>query len=99
MLLKHVHYLQDAQAAPVQLHYLRNKEGAEIDFALSNGKNLTHLIECKWSDTEPHKAFIKFRSYWPDAKAIQLVRHIRSPEHRDGVQITDAATWLNSLAA
>ena len=99
MLLKHVQYLQDAQAAPVQLHYLRNKDGAEIDFALSNGKQLTHLIECKWSDTVPHKAFNKFRSHWPDAKAIQLVRHIRSPELRDGIQITDAADWLNTLAA
>ena len=99
MLLKHVHYLQDALAAPVQLHYLRNKEGAEIDFALSNGKALTHLIECKWSDSTPSKAFNKFRPYWPQAKAIQLLRHIRSPELREGVEITNAASWLNDLAA
>ena len=60
MLLKHVEFLQDSEAAPVGLHYVRTKDGAEIDFALSRGKVLTHLIECKWADNTPHKAFARF---------------------------------------
>lgn len=99
MLLKHVEFLQDGQAAPVGLHYVRNKDGAEIDFALSNGPALTHLIECKWADDQPHRAFATFMPQWPKAEAIQLVRHLRSPELRRGVRIQDAAGWLMGLAA
>jgi len=99
MLLKHVQFLQDSEGAPVNLHYVRTKEGAEIDFALSNGKALTHLIECKWADDTPHKAFAKFSPLWPQAQAIQLVRHLRAPEVRNGTLVTAAAPWLAELAA
>ena len=99
MLLKHVHFLQDSAAKPVDLHYVRTKEGAEIDFALSSGKALTHLIECKWTDNSPHPAFNKIMPMWPKAEAIQLVRHLRNAEERNGVRITQAAPWLAGLAA
>lgn len=99
MLLKHVQFLQDSQAAPVALHYLRNKDGAEIDFALSRGPVLTHLIECKWADPVPGRAFGTFGPQWPQAQAVQLVRHLRTPELRHGVQVVDAAQWLAALAA
>lgn len=99
MLLKHVEFLQDSEAAPTRLHYVRTKEGAEIDFALSRGSVLTHLIECKWADEVPHKAFAKFMHYWPTAQAVQLVRHLRNPELRDGVRVVPAAPWLAALAA
>ena len=99
MLLKHVHYLQDSEAAPINLHYARDKDGAEIDFCLSHGTQLTHLIECKWRDDKPHRAFAKFGAAWPQAQAIQLVRHLRSPEYYKGVRILPAADWLAALAA
>ena len=99
MLLKHVEFLQDSQGEPVALHYLRTKDGTEIDFALSRGKVLTHLIECKWADAAPHKAFARFMPFWPEAQAVQLVRHLRSPELRNGVRVVAAAPWLAELAA
>ena len=99
MLLKHVEFLQDSEAAPVALHYVRNKDGGEIDFALSRGNELTHLIECKWADDTPHRAFQTFMPYWPNAQAVQLVRHARMPEIRKGVRIEPAAAWLAGLAA
>ena len=99
MLLKHVDFLQDSAAKPVDLHYVRTKEGAEIDFALSSGKTLTHLVECKWTDNSPHPAFNKIMPMWPKAQAIQLVRHLRNAEERNRVRITQAAPWLAGLAA
>ena len=99
MLLKHVEFLQDSEAAPVGLHYVRTKDGAEIDFALSRGKVLTHLIECKWADNAPHKAFARFAPMWPEAQAVQLVRHLRNAELRNGVNVVPAAGWLAGLAA
>jgi uncharacterized protein len=99
MLLKQVHFLQDSQAAPVGLHYVRDKAGAEIDFALSNENSLSHLIECKWRDDKPHRAFGKFGDAWPQAQRVQLVRYLRSGQFYKGVHIVPAAAWLAALDA
>lgn len=99
MLLKHVHFLQDARGQAVDLHYIRTKDGAEIDFVLSRDQRLTHLIECKLADNTLHRALAGFAARFPDAEAIQLVRDLRQEEYRAPVHILDAARWLAELAA
>ena len=99
MLLKHVHFAQDARGKNTGLHYIRTKDGAEVDFALSEDQRLTQLIECKLADNTPHRALAGFAGKFPEAEAIQLVRDLRQPEFRAGVSISDAAEWLAQLAA
>lgn len=98
-LLKHVHYRQDALGKDTGLHYIRTKDGAEVDFALSENQGLTHLIECKLSDSALHRALAGFAGKFPQAQALQLLRDLRQEEFRGGVAITDAARWLNTLDA
>ena len=99
MLLKHVHFQQDALGKAAGLHYIRTKDGAEVDFALSDDQRLTHLIECKLADNTLHRPLANFAEKFPEAEAVQLVRDLRQVEVRGRVQITDAAGWLNALAA
>ena len=99
MLLKQTDFLRDSTGQDAGLHYVRTKDGAEVDFALSNGQQLSHLIECKLSDTKPHAALTRFAAQFSQAKAVQLVFNLRQEEFRNGIAITDAAKWLNSLAA
>ena len=103
MLLKHVHFQQDAQGKTAGLHYIRTKDGAEVDFALSEGDGennaLTHLIECKLADNTVHRGLAGFAAKFPHAQAVQLVRDLRQEEFRASVQIVDAARWLADLAA
>jgi predicted AAA+ superfamily ATPase len=99
MLLKHVHFRQDAQGRDTGLHYLRNKDGAEVDFALSENRQLTHLIECKLSDASVHRPLAGFGAHFPETEAIQLVRDLRQEEYRAPVRITSAASWLVGLDA
>lgn len=54
MLQKHIHFLQDKAGRDVGLHYIRTKDGAEVDFALTEDRQLTHLIECKATDNNLH---------------------------------------------
>ena len=102
-LLKHVHWQQDAQGREVDLHYVRTKDGAEVDFCLSHkapaGDTLTHLVECKLADAKPHRALARFAAQWPQAQAVQVVRELRTEQDHGGVQIRSAATWLQLLAA
>lgn len=99
MLLKHVQFLQDSQGQATGLHYVRTKDGAEVDFALSNDQTLTHLIECKLSDRKPHRALLRFGQQFPEAEAVQIVRNARQEEYIAPALITPAGEWLNRLAA
>jgi len=99
MLLKHAHFRQDAQGKNIGLHYIRTKDGAEVDFALSEENRLTHLIECKLSDKVPHRALTRFARHFAEAEAVQIVCELRQEEHRAPVHILDAANWLRELSA
>ncbi|WP_301102663.1 ATP-binding protein [Propionivibrio sp.] len=99
MLLKHVHFRQDTQGKAVGLHYIRTKDGAEVDFALSEENRLSHLIECKLSDNTPHRALGRFAAHFPAAAAVQLVFDLRQEEYRAPLHILDAANWLKELSA
>ncbi len=99
MLLKHTQFLADARGQDASLHYVRTKDGAEVDFALAKDSALTHLIECKLSDHKPHRALNRFAIEFSQVQAIQLVAHLRQEEHRERIRITAAAPWLAALAA
>ena len=99
MLLKHVNFLQDTAARPVGLHYIRTKDGTEVDFALSESGNIMQMIECKWGDSKPHRGLMRFAEQFANTDAVQLVYELRQEEFRNGIKITDAASWLRELAA
>ncbi len=99
MLLKQADFLRDSAGSDVGLHYIRTKDDAEVDFAISEAGKLTQLIECKLSDIKPHKALVRFAAQFPEAEAIQIVFNLRQEEFRNGITITDAAIWLAQLAA
>jgi hypothetical protein len=98
MLLKQTHFLQDSEGRETGLHYIRTKDGAEIDFALSEAGKLTQLIECKLGDNTPHRALARFAEQFADTEAVQLVYDLRQEEFRNGINITDAANWLARLS-
>jgi len=96
-LLKNAQWQQDTRGAPVDLHYIRTKDEAEVDFCLSEGDTLTQLVECKLSDVSAHRALARFAEQWPQAQAIQLVRDCKIEADIGRVQIRDAAKWLAEL--
>jgi predicted AAA+ superfamily ATPase len=99
MLQKHVHFLQDSAGKTAGLHYIRTKDGAEVDFALSEENALTQLVECKLGDSKPHRGLSRFAGQFPDAEAVQIVYGLRQEEFSNGIKITDAARWLMGLSA
>lgn len=102
-LLKHVHWQQDAKGKEVDLHYVRTKDGAEVDFCLSDktnsGNTLTHLIECKLNDAKPHRALSRFAEQWQGAQSIQAVRNLRAEYDLKRIKVRRVAPWLMKLDA
>jgi len=99
MLLKQVHFRQDSRGKSADLHYIRTKDGGEVDLALSDDKQLTHLIEYKLTDGSLHRPLVSFAGKFPAAQAIQSVRDPRQEEVRAAGHVADAAEWLAALDA
>jgi len=80
------------------LHYIRTKDGAEVDFCLSVEGKLRLLLECKLADAMPHRALQRFATQFPEVEAVQLVRDSRQLERRGTITVAPAGAWLAELA-
>ena len=97
-LLKQVQWQHDVLGQEAGLHYLRTKDGAEVDFAISEGKRLTHLVECKLFDDKPHRALLRFASEQGPVQAVQVVRNVRHAFVAGAVEVVPASAFLRGLA-
>lgn len=98
-LRKEIHYRGDCYGEDRQLFYLRNKEGREIDFCITDGHEPKLLIEVKWSNVNLNPNFKVFSKFLPGIKMIQLVREIkREKTYPNGVEVRNATGWLSTLS-
>jgi hypothetical protein len=99
MLLRHAHFLQDSAGRAMSLHYVRDKEGREIDFALCKNDEPVGFAECKLSEPAIPPYLSSVAERFPAAGANLLVRYLRQPELRGRVSVERAADWLATLSA
>jgi predicted AAA+ superfamily ATPase len=96
-LLKWIQFEQDARGRDVDLRYLRDSDGREVDFIITEGRKPIRLIECKLAarDVDPSLRYLKAR--FPSAEAWQLsdCRDFMTP---DGIRVAPALTFLRTLA-
>ncbi len=94
-LKKELHYLEDTQGLHTSLHYLRTKEGKEIDFLIVIDGKPTHIIEVKTTDGEPSSAFHHFKKFLPKVRQLQLVKNLnREKTYSDGLEVRALINWL-----
>ena len=98
-LLKHVQWQHDVLGQETGLHYIRTKDDAEVDLALSEQKQLTQLVECKLSDDKPHRGLRRFALQHPAAQANQVVRNLRHSYNLGDLSLRRADEFLNGLLA
>jgi uncharacterized protein len=97
-LLKELNFIEDTTGESTRLHYLRTKDGKEIDFLITIANKPTHMIEAKWSDAAPASAFSHFKSFLPSIQQIQLVKDLsRETMYPNGVEIRKLIPWLIHL--
>jgi len=95
-LLTHIYTQIDYQAKNYSLHYLRTKEGKEIDFALTCDEMLEQIIEVKYADGKPSSSLIAFHEKY-QIPAIQLVKELVREQVISGVEIREATNYLKEL--
>jgi hypothetical protein len=97
-LLKELQFIEDTQGENTALHYLRTKDGKELDFLTCINDKPTRLLETKWSDNTPTPAFKYFQKFFPGVQKIQLVKDVsRETIYPDGVEVRALVPWLTKV--
>lgn len=97
-ILKKLHFIEDTEGKQTHLHYVRTKEGKEVDFLIVIDDKPTQLIEVKKSDGDPSPHFAFFSKYLPDTQLIQLVLSLkREKTYPSGLQVRSLLTWLAKM--
>lgn len=97
-LLKELDFKEDTLGIKTALHFLRTKDGKELDFLICQNDKPTHIIEVKASDDQPAKNFRHFDKYVATVKKIQLVKNLRREKtYHDGLEIRELIPWLETI--
>lgn len=92
-------FVKDALGRSLTLHFLRKKDGRELDFVIAEEARVRAVFECKWSDGTRSPNF----ALAPDAattgiKMLQLVAKLSQEKtYADGCEIRSAPEWLSML--
>jgi predicted AAA+ superfamily ATPase len=95
-LQKRLFYLEDRDGKLRSLHYLRTKEGKEVDFVTVEGGQPLLMVEVKASDRAVTTGLRYFRERYP-IPGIQLVGDLRVETEHNGLSVRQAFPWLQAL--
>lgn len=95
-LLKNIYAENDYLAQEKSLHYLKTKEGHEVDFAIVNKDEIEKIIEVKVSDSTLGKNIFKFATKY-NLSAVQLVQYLQKERMDKGISIIPAYDFLENL--
>lgn len=73
-LLKYCHFIQDTEGHNMELRYLRDTDGREIDFVVIKDKKPMFAVECKSGDREltKHIPYFKERTKIPEFYQVHM---------------------------
>jgi uncharacterized protein len=95
-LYKYASAEHDRKGSNVSLHYLRTKEGREVDFVIARNGNPEYMVEVKYSKSDLPPSLKYFNSrYGIPGKLV--VFHLGNESNRDGIEILRASSFLGSL--
>ena len=95
-LLKNIYAGNDFFGEDNSLHYIRTKDGREVDFCLVKEGDVEQLIEVKLSDSNLSKNLDYFCSRY-SVTGLQLVKNINRERSFRDIDIISAEEWLENL--
>ena len=98
-LLKWVQYQQDVLGKDIELGYIRDSTGKEVDFVITERKKVLSIIECKLSETKIDSSLRYFSERFIGSEAIQLVQNLEPENERviNGVKLRSGLKFLQEL--
>ncbi len=96
-LLKWTELKYDSAGERWRLHYLRDKEGREVDFVVTFDHRVHWLIEVKAGDASLSPSLRYYTRKLRPKESLQLVLDLPKRQEREGVKIAPLAEWLERL--
>ena len=97
-LLKNYTLLKIPIGFTCKLHYLRTKDGKELDFLICVDDNPVLCIEVKSSDKKPNKFFAHFKKYIFLIECIQLVAGLKKEfDTVDNIKVRNLENFLSDF--
>jgi predicted AAA+ superfamily ATPase len=93
-LLKRLHFLEDYHGHRCQLHYVRDKEGREVDFVTIIDDVVTDLIEVKLTDTTISSSLKYYKEKLQPKRTVQIVFNLKQSFEKDGIIVTSASEFF-----
>lgn len=100
-LLKRLHFIEDYYGYRCSLHYIRDKDGREVDFVTQINDKLIDLIEVKTTDLNVSSHLKYYTQRLQPKRATQIVAGLKRPFNQGEILITSPADffknppWLN----
>lgn len=95
-LLKYCHFVEDTEGYKMELRYLRDTDGREVDFIVLKEKKPLFAVECKASEKQisPHLRYFKERI--PTCKFYQV--HLQDVDYEsDNIRILPFSQFCKDL--
>ncbi len=93
-LLKRLHFIEDYEGYRCQLHYIRDKEGREIDFAVVIDGKLDTLIEVKTQDSEIPVSLAYYHQLLKPRRSILLVYQLKRAYEKNGIEVMSITDYF-----
>ena len=95
-LLKRLHFIEDYHGYRCSLHYIRDKEGREVDFVTVIDGKVIDLIEVKQSDLTVSSSLLYYSKLLKPQNTIQLVANLKNSFHKENVLVTNLIEYFKN---
>ena len=95
-LLKRLHFIEDYFGHRCSLHYIRDKDGREVDFITIIDDAVYDLIEVKESDSKISSALKYYKKLLNPKRTTQLVSTLHHTFDQDGILVTTPTEFFKN---
>ena len=95
-LLKRLHFIEDYHGYRCSLHYIRDKDGREVDFVTQIDGKIIDLIEVKSADTSISTSLKYYSRKLNPQRSVQIVGQLQRPFHQDHILVTNPSEFFKN---
>lgn len=96
-LQKTLNFRQDTLGERSQLHYIRDRQKREVDFATVIDNQINTLVEVKTSDSKVSQSLKYFHGLLKPHRTVQAVYHLNRKLRESDIEILPLVDWLQEM--
>ena len=97
-LLKRLHFIEDNYGYRTSLHYIRDKDGREVDFAVLIDDKLEYLIEVKLNEDAVASGLKYYAEKLKPKNAVQIVGNLKTAYENNNILVINPCEFFTTFA-